>query len=263
MTILDKIIAEKKLEVEDNKNLISIKQLEKRKGFLRTTLSLKEALTRQGSSGIIAEFKRKSPSKGIINNKASVEEVTTGYMNANAAGLSILTDRPFFGGSPIDVIAARELNSIPILRKDFIVDEYQIIEAKAMGADVILLIAAALEEDEIKKLARCAKSLGLEILFEVHTREELDMVIDEVDMVGINNRNLKDFKVDLEHSLKLAEALPNQFVKVSESGIDSVDTIKMLKSHGFQGFLIGENFMKTENPGEACREFINQLKMDD
>jgi indole-3-glycerol phosphate synthase len=261
MTILDKIIAEKYLEVEDNKNLISIKQLEKRKGFLRTPLSLKEALTRQGSSGIIAEFKRKSPSKGIINNKASVEEVTTGYMNANAAGLSILTDRPFFGGSPIDVIAARELNSIPILRKDFIIDEYQIIEAKAMGADVILLIAAALEEDEIKKLARCAKSLGLEILFEVHTRQELDMVIDEVDMVGINNRNLKDFKVDLEHSLKLAEALPNQFVKVSESGIDSVDTIKMLEKHGFQGFLIGENFMKTDNPGEACKEFINQLKI--
>ncbi len=262
MTILDKIIAEKYLEVEDNKNLISIKQLEKRKGFLRTPISLKEALTRQGSSGIIAEFKRKSPSKGIINNKASVEEVTTGYMNANAAGLSILTDRPFFGGSPIDVIAARELNSIPILRKDFIVDEYQIIEAKAMGTDVILLIAAALEEDEIKKLARCAKSLGLEILFEVHTRQELDMVIDEVDMVGINNRNLKDFKVDLEHSLKLAEALPNQFVKVSESGIDSVDTIKMLKSHGFQGFLIGENFMKTDNPGEACKEFIDQLRID-
>jgi indole-3-glycerol phosphate synthase len=259
MTILDKIIAEKYLEVEDNKNLISIKQLEKRKGFLQTPLSLKEALIKQGSSGIIAEFKRKSPSKGIINNKSSVEEVTTGYMNANAAGLSILTDRPFFGGSPIDVIAARELNSIPILRKDFIVDEYQIIEAKAMGADVILLIAAALEEDEIKKLARCAKSLGLEILFEVHTRQELDMVIDEVDMVGINNRNLKDFKVDLEHSLKLAEALPNQFVKVSESGIDSVDTIKMLRSHGFQGFLIGENFMKTDNPGEACKEFINQL----
>lgn len=259
MTILDKIIAEKKLEVEDNKNLISIKQLEKRKGFLRTPLSLKEALTRQGSSGIIAEFKRKSPSKGIINNKASVEEVTTGYMQANAAGLSILTDRPFFGGSPIDVIAARELNSIPILRKDFIVDEYQIIEAKSMGADVILLIAAVLEKDEIKKLTRCAKSLGLEIFFEVHTRQELDMVIDELDMVGINNRNLKDFKVDLEHSLKLAEALPNQFVKVSESGIDSVDTIKMLKNNGFQGFLIGENFMKTENPGEACKEFINQL----
>lgn len=262
MTILDKIIAEKYIEVEENKNLISIRQLEKRKGFLRTPISLKEALTRQGSSGIIAEFKRKSPSKGIINNNASVEEVTKGYMNADAAGLSILTDRPFFGGSPIDVIAARELNSIPILRKDFIVDEYQIIEAKAMGADVILLIAAALEEDEIKKLARCAKSLQLEILFEVHTREELDMVIDEVDMVGINNRNLKDFKVDLEHSLKLAEALPNQFVKVSESGIDSVDTIKMLKSHGFQGFLIGENFMKTDNPGEVCREFINQLRID-
>lgn len=263
MTILDKIIAEKYLEVEENKNLVSTRQLEKRKGFLRTPLSLKEALTRQGSSGIIAEFKRKSPSKGIINNMVSVEEVTTGYMNANAAGLSILTDRPFFGGSPIDVIAAREFNSIPILRKDFIVDEYQIIEAKAMGADVILLIAAALEEDEIKKLARCAKSLHLEILFEVHTRQELDMVIDEVDMVGINNRNLKDFKVDLEHSLKLAEALPNQFVKVSESGIDSVDTIKMLKNNGFQGFLIGENFMKTENPGEACKEFINQLRIDD
>jgi indole-3-glycerol phosphate synthase len=262
MTILDKIIAEKYLEVEENKKLISIKQLEKRKGFLRIPLSLRDSITQKGSSGIIAEFKRKSPSKGIINNSASIEEVSEGYMNAGAAGISILTDRPFFGGTQVDLMAAREINSIPILRKDFIIDEYQIIEAKAMGADAILLIAAALEQDEIIALARCAKSLGLEILFEIHTRQELDMVIDEIDLVGINNRNLKDFKVDLEHSLKLAEALPSQFVKVSESGIDSTFTINMLKNHGFEGFLIGETFMKTENPGEACRKFIEAMRQE-
>jgi indole-3-glycerol phosphate synthase len=260
MTILDKIIAEKYKEVEDIKHLISTRQLEKKKGFLRTPFSLKESLTKHGSSGIIAEFKRKSPSKGIINNTVSVEEVTTGYFDAGVAGLSILTDRNFFGGSPIDIISARDIN-LPILRKDFIVDEYQVIEAKAMGADVILLIAACLEKTTIQNLARCAKSLGLEILLELHAHEELEKIVDEVDMVGVNNRNLKDFKVDLQHSISLAKQLPDKFIKVSESGIDSIDTIKLLKKEGFQGFLIGENFMKTDNPGDACREFIKNLSI--
>lgn len=260
MTILDTIIAEKYREVEAQKAIMPVSQLEKAEIFGRKTISLKDSLTRTGSSGIIAEFKRKSPSKGIINDKVNVEAVTSGYAHAGAAGLSVLTDRPFFGGALVDLMAARHVNRIPILRKDFMVDEYQVVEAKAMGADVILLIAAALELDQIKKLAKCAKSLGLEILFEIHAREELDKIVDEIDMVGVNNRNLKDFKVDIEHSLKLAQELPERFVKVSESGIDSVDTIKYLKNNGFDGFLMGENFMKQHDPGKACEEFIKKLK---
>ncbi|MDP4210147.1 MAG: indole-3-glycerol phosphate synthase TrpC [Bacteroidota bacterium] len=259
MTILDKIIAEKYNEVKVQKAIVSISELEKKDAFKRTCISLKESLTHPGSSGIIAEFKRKSPSKGFINSNVAVEDVTSGYAKAGAAGLSVLTDRQFFGGSLVDLVAARGVNSIPILRKDFMVDEYQIIEAKAMGADVILLIAASLDLPLIKRLASCAKSLGLEILFEIHAQEELEKIVDEVDMVGVNNRNLKDFHVDLEHSLKLAAQLPDKFVKVSESGIDNPDTIKYLRSFGFKGFLIGENFMKQPNPGYACGEFIKQM----
>lgn len=259
MNILDKIVAEKFIEVEAQKRIMSIAKLEKKAAFSRSVFSLKEALTKPGSSGIIAEFKRKSPSKGIINDSVKVEDVTTAYAAAGVAGLSILTDRPFFGGSIIDMVVARELNSIPILRKDFIIDEYQIIEAKAMGADVILLIAAILDAAEIKKLAVCAKNLGLEILFEVHTLEELEKVADEVDMVGVNNRNLKDFMVNIEHSLLLSKQIPDNFVKVSESGLDKPETIKYFRDNGFKGFLIGENFMKQEFPGLACEHFIQQL----
>jgi indole-3-glycerol phosphate synthase len=259
MNTLDKIIIQKRKEVALQKLTIKPGALENGTGFDRTPLSLKDSLLKHGSSGIIAEFKRQSPSKGVINGNVRVEDVTIGYTAAGAAGLSILTDKTFFGGSPVDLIAARNINQIPILRKDFIVDEYQILEARAMGADVILLIAASLTFEEIKKFAKYAKSLKLEILFEIHAQEELDKIVDEIDLVGINNRNLKDFKVDLEHSLKLASKLPDKFVKVSESGIDSTDTIKMLKQHGFQGFLIGENFMKTTDPGKACKEFIQQL----
>ena len=262
MTILDKIIAEKYKEVDAQKRLVSVAQLEKREAFSRPSLSLKASLTRSGSTGIIAEFKRKSPSKGIINDEVRVEDVTFGYANAGAAGLSVLTDRQFFGGSIIDLVAARSVNQIPVLRKDFMVDEYQIIEAKAMGADVILLIAASLDVPLIKKLATCAKSLGLEILFEIHAEEELEKIIDEVDMVGVNNRNLHDFKVDIEHSLRLAAQLPSQFVKVSESGIDNPETIKYLRNNGFRGFLIGENFMKQMDPGAACKDFIKELSID-
>ncbi len=260
MTILDKIIAEKYLEVERQKSLVAVSVLEKKPDFSRICLSLKESLLRPASSGIIAEFKRMSPSKGIINNQTRIEDVTVGYASAGAAGLSVLTDRTFFGGSLVDLIAARKLNAIPLLRKDFMVDEYQIIEAKAMGADVILLIAAALSKAQIKNLASCAKSIGLEILFEIHAQEEIEMIVDEVDMVGVNNRNLKDFKVDIEQSLLLAKQLPDKFVKVSESGIDNIETIKLLKTNGFKGFLIGENFMKHNDPGKECAEFIRGLK---
>jgi indole-3-glycerol phosphate synthase len=260
MTILDKIITEKRIEVEAQKKQVPVETLTKSRYFNRNCISLKDALTSENSSGIIAEYKRKSPSKGIINNTSLVEDVTTGYSEAGAAGLSILTDNQFFGGSVDDILSVRDVINVPILRKDFMVDEYQILEAKSIGADVILLIAACLDLDTIKNLAYCAKAVGLEILLELHAAEELEKIVDVVDMIGINNRNLKDFKVDLEHSLNLASKLPAGAVKVSESGIDNPDTIKMLRSNEFKGFLIGENFMKTSDPALACSDFINKIK---
>ena len=259
MTILDKIIAEKYREVETQKTLVTTKSLEKRVGFTKSVLSMKKAITSNGSSGIIAEFKRRSPSKGTLNNKIRVEDVTAGYASAGAAGLSVLTDRPFFGGSPVDLIAAKELNNIPILRKDFIVDEYQILESKAMGADVILIIASVLDADQIKKFSSLAKSLGMEILFEIHSIEELDKIDLNIDMIGVNNRDLKDFKVDIGNSIELAKYITENFIKVSESGLDNPDKIMQLRNYGYHGFLIGESFMKHEDPGFACREFIEKL----
>jgi indole-3-glycerol phosphate synthase len=261
MTILDKIIEEKYKEVTLQKTLVPVSELKKKIDFERTPVSLKKSLLNPGSSGIIAEFKRRSPSKGAINDSADITDVTKGYISAGVAGLSILTDNQFFGGTVIDLSTARKVDEVPILRKDFMVDEYQVIEAKAIGADAILLIAAVLDEKKIKALSSCAKSLGLEILFEIHTKEELDKIIDDFDLIGINNRNLKDFKVDIQHSIGLAGEIPEKYVKISESGIDNPDTINFLRTHGFKGFLIGENFMKQLNPGKACQEFIKKLKV--
>jgi indole-3-glycerol phosphate synthase len=223
-------------------------------------VSLKNALLKAESSGIIAEFKRKSPSKGIINKDANVEFVTTGYVRAGAAALSVLTDNIYFGGSNNDLLKAREMNVCPILRKEFIIDEYQIYEAKSIGADVILLIAAYLEKQDIMRLASVAKSLQLEVLLELHDESEVEKISSEVDLVGINNRNLKNFNVDIEQSLKLASRIPDNYVKIAESGISSPDEVKNFRKAGFKGFLMGERFMKTENPEKACEEFIKQLK---
>lgn len=257
MNILDKIVARKKEEVAEIKRKYTIQDLEKSFSFHRDTFKLKDFLTDPGKTGIIAEFKRKSPSKGIINDKVSVEQVTTGYAAAGASALSVLTDKDFFMGHDDDLIAARKVNHIPILRKDFMVDEFQIIEAKAIGADIILLIAACLTAKEIKRFAELAKSLGLSTLLEVHGQEELDYSLNEyIDVVGVNNRNLKDFTVSVETSLQLAETIPSEFLKISESAISNPETVKMLKKAGFDGFLIGENFMKTENPEQAMRDFV-------
>ena len=258
MTILDKIIAYKRQEVADNQKNNPISELEKLVYFNDKTKSLIKAI--RTKSGIIAEFKRKSPSKGIINDFSTVKDVVLGYEKAGVSGLSILTDAHFFGGKTQDVIDAKKVTKQPILRKDFIISEYQIIEAKAMGADVILLIAAVLTKDEIKHFTNFAHKLGLEVLFEVHTQEELDKYIPEIKMVGINNRNLKTFKVDFENSIKLSKQLPKDTLKVAESGISDYKNILELKKHGFEGFLIGENFMKTKNPALACTEFIQNLK---
>ncbi|UAM97041.1 indole-3-glycerol phosphate synthase TrpC [Polaribacter litorisediminis] len=262
MTILDKIIAFKKTEIAKIKAEVSVKKLVESPNFDRKVFSLKKSLLEVGSTGIIAEFKRQSPSKGIINDTATIADVTNGYLDANVAAQSILTDTSFFGGSMADLMEARVINQQkPILRKDFIVDGFQIVEAKAIGADVILLIASCLTSQEIKNFGQLATDLGLEVLYEVHTQEDLDKINDlDHKIIGINNRNLKTFKVDLEHSIKLANQIPDTSLKVSESGISDPRIITGLKEYGFQGFLIGENFMKEDNPGEACKEFISQIR---
>ena len=259
MTILDEIIEYKKKEVESCKSLVSIDELKTYDGFKRETLSLKSFLTAKDKTGIIAEFKRQSPSKGIINDKVKVEDVTTGYAQAGASALSVLTDFNFFGGAVDDLLKARAVNNIPILRKDFTVDDYQIYEARAIGADAILLIAACLTPEEVKHFTELAHSLQLEVLLELHAEEELEYVFEGIDVVGVNNRNLKTFEVNLEHSIALAKQLPKEMVRISESGISTVENIQYLKNEGFQGFLIGENFMKTDAPGMAFKEFVNQL----
>ncbi len=259
MNILDKIIEQKRIEVEQRKVITPLEILHSQPLYARPVLSLKQFLSDDTKTGIIAEFKRQSPSKGVINGKADVVDVTTAYTNNGASCLSVLTDEQFFGGSTSDLLRAR-VNNIPILRKDFIVDEYQITEAKAMGADVILLIAACLTPAEVKRLATFAKSLGLEVLLELHAEEELEHICEETEIVGINNRNLKTFEVDIERSLRMAKQIPMDKIKVAESGISSVENIMLFKANGFRGFLIGENFMKEENPGKAFEKFVAGLK---
>ena len=260
MDILEKIIAHKREEVAERKSLFPSKLLEQSIYFEGQTVSLKKYLLREDKSGIIAEFKRQSPSKGVINPHAKVERTTIGYMQAGASALSVLTDKEFFGGSSQDLMTARKFNFCPVLRKDFILDEYQIIEAKSIGADAILLIAAALEPTQLKSLAAFARSLNMEVLMEVHSAEELGPNLNEhLDIVGVNNRNLKTFEVSIETSKALATQIPADFVKISESGISDPASIIELKEHGYQGFLIGETFMKTARPELTAAKFIDRL----
>lgn len=259
MNILDTIIEHKRAEVEKRKNNVSIAELKRSESYGRYTLSLKKFLLDNTKTGIIAEFKRKSPSKGIINAEADVVFVTGTYTSNGASGLSVLTDEEFFGGSTVDLNKAR-VNEIPILRKDFIIDEYQLLESKAMGADVILLIAACLTPHRVKELASFARSLQMEVLLEIHTGEELQHICDEVDLVGVNNRDLRTFSVDINRSVELSRKIPADKIKIAESGIDDVVTIRLLKEAGFKGFLMGERFMKAENPGQAFEQFVEQLK---
>ena len=261
MSILDDIMAFKKKEVQQSKELFPIKLLEQSLYFEGTPVSLKKYLKRPDQAGIIAEFKRKSPSKGVINKHAKVESTSIGYMQAGASGLSILTDQKFFGGKAEDLKTARQFNFCPILRKDFIVDEYQVVEAKSMGADVILLIAACLDTSEIQHLSTLAKSLGMEVLLEVHNPSEIQRSLGpNIDIVGVNNRNLKSFETSIDVSKKLAPLIPHDFIKISESGIDNVAAIAELRQYGYQGFLLGEFFMKQGQPAKACRNFIKELK---
>ncbi len=259
MNILETIIAEKEIEVSRQQVLAPVAVLEQSEFFNRNTFSLKEFLLDETKTGIIAEFKRKSPSKGIINDRSDVIEVTKAYTTNGASCLSVLTDEIFFGGTAGDLKSAR-VNNIPILRKDFIIDEYQIVEARAMGADVILLIAACLSPQRVKELASFAKTLQLEVLLEIHNEDELQHICDATEIVGINNRDLKTFTVDINRSIELGKKIPAGKLKIAESGINNTDTICTFKNAGFHGFLIGENFMKEADPTIAFAEFVKQLK---
>lgn len=259
MNILDKIIFDKRQEVALKKTLIPISQLENSVLFGSRTQSLSKLL-RNSPTGIIAEHKRRSPSKSEISSRFTVEEVVRGYESAGVCGISVLTDGKYFGGSLDDLLLARASVHVPLLRKEFIVSEYQILEAKAHGADAILLIAAVLTQSEIKNFSEFAQSLALEVLLEVHNLDELQQsIVPSLDLIGVNNRNLKTFEVNLDLSRELAVHIPRDFVKISESGISSIAAIKELQPYGYEGFLIGENFMKTDNPGQTAQEFISKL----
>ncbi|MCB0654328.1 MAG: indole-3-glycerol phosphate synthase TrpC [Saprospiraceae bacterium] len=261
MTILDKIIVQKRKEVENGKQNLPVATLVNSPLFHRSIFSMKKGLEEAPGAGIIAEFKRKSPSKGLINGHAVVEDVTTAYIAAGAIGLSVLTDVEFFGGSNENLLRARQANNSPILRKEFIVDEYQLLEARALGADAILLIAECLDKKQVFQLAKFAKELGLEVLMEIHSEDQLEKLNPYLDMVGVNNRNLKDFSVSIDTSLDLFDKIPDDFVKISESGLDNARAIATLSDAGFRGFLIGEYFMKQEDPGLACKTLIEDVSI--
>ena len=257
MNILDKIVEHKKQEISVSKSKVSLENLKDSEFFGRKTISLKESL--KTKSGIIAEFKRKSPSKGMINDKKSPIEVVSDYEKFGACGISILTDSEFFGGNFSDILEVRNNINIPILRKDFMIDEYQFYEAKSIGADVVLLIASCLSPNQVLEFTELAHELKMEVLLEIHTEEELKHFNKNIDLVGINNRNLKNFEVDLQHSVDLKNLLPKETLSVAESGIYSVESFKFLKEKGFDGFLMGEYFMKNKNPGKAFEEFILEV----
>lgn len=261
MNILETIVARKKEEVAERKRLKEISAIRNDPYYSRQSISLVARLSAPGASGIIAEFKRKSPSKGIINDQLDPVEVVKAYQDAGASAVSILTDEYFFGGADQDLLRARPFLDIPILRKEFIVDEYQVHEAKAMGADLILLIAACLTTDAVAHLSILSRSLGMEVLLELHDEDELAHVCETVDLVGINNRSLKTFDVNIERSLRMAAQLPKGKLKVAESGIDDAAQVKMFSENGYNAFLIGENFMKTNDPGMALRSFRNDIQL--
>ncbi len=260
MNILDKIIESKRRSLKEKKDWFSIKKLEASPFYDRDCESLAQRLNESSTTGIIAEFKRRSPSKGVINDKVKIEEVVSAYETYGAVGISILTDEEYFGGSNEELMKARKIVDIPLLRKDFIIDEYQVVEAKSIGADIILLIAACLTPAEVKRLAAIARELGLETLLELHEEKELEHICDDIDLIGINNRDLKTFEVDIERSLRMSEKIPTNKIKIAESGISSVENIRLFKENGFKGFLIGENFMKEADPGKAFEKFVNKLK---
>ena len=260
MKILDKIVEDKKIEINKLLSNSSISKLENSHLFSRKCISLKESI-KNNNSGIICEFKRRSPSNQNINYISSLSDVVSGYEEAGAAGLSILTNKKYFDGDTQDIIDIRDISNLPILRKEFIISEYQVIEAKSIGSDAILLIASILSEKEIIGYSSLAKSIGLEVLLEIHSEDELYKISgDNIDIVGVNNRNLDTLEIDLNNSIELYEKIPSKFFKISESGISEVESILKLKEVGYNGFLIGEKFMKTRNPMESAYDFIKKIE---
>jgi len=259
MNILEKIVLEKRNQVTEEKQLFPTQLLEKSIHFNSKCVSLKKYLLREDKTGIIAEIKKSSPAKGILNSTCNVEKLSIGYMQAGASALSVLTDKKFFGGSNADLAIARKFNYCPILRKDFVIDEYQIIEAKSIGADAILLIASILSKEEIESFTNLAQQLGMEVILEIHNENELDKICPALNVIGVNNRNLETMTIDISTSIKLANKIPKEFTKISESGIESTETIQTLKSHGYQGFLIGSHFMKHPQPQLACADLITEI----
>jgi indole-3-glycerol phosphate synthase len=259
MNILDKIVVQKKIEIEIAKQRYPIKDLQRSELYKRSCISLSDSLKDGLSLGIIAEYKRESPSKGLINiHQNTAKDVAIEYQNSGASAMSVLTDRVFFGAEEEDILLARANCKLPILRKEFIIDAYQVYESKAMGADIILLIGAILSKRKSKELSTIAHDLGMEILYEIHDEKEIELIPDDVEMVGINNRDLKYFKVDFERSMRMFDQLPKDQLKIAESGISDFNTVIDLKRKGFNGFLIGETFMKTKTPGITCGKFIQK-----
>ena len=261
MDILEKIVAHKREEIAHAKLSLPLEKLKENVESIikRQVPSMSQALL-MSETGIIAEFKRKSPSKGWIKQNANIRVIPNGYQEAGAAAISILTDASFFGGSNVDLVIARKRNiAIPILYKNFVIDEYQLYEAALCGASAVLLIAACLTIERCAELMHTAHNLGLEVLLEMHDENELKYAELQPDLCGINNRNLGSFVTDVQNSFLLAELLPKDAVKVSESGISNPDTVRALRQAGFRGFLIGENFMKTPDPGLALQQFVSQL----
>lgn len=260
MTILEKILVNKKRELKESSGKVTVKEFETMEFFIRDCISLSDSISDMRRTSIVAEFKRKSPSKGFINTSASVEEVTTGYSRHGASGISVLTDHDFFGGNIYDLALTRSHVQTPILRKDFIIDEYQVLESKAFGADAILLIAAALDQEQFNSLSRLARSFGLQVLLEVHKEQELDYINEYVSIVGVNNRDLKTLKVDTGISMGLAGKISGDLVKISESGISSHSIMRELKEAGYNGFLIGEKFMCGPDPVRSFHDFVKTIK---
>lgn len=257
--MLQKIVAHKKEEVASRKQSKPLAELKKSKLYDRECNRLSERLQDERESGVIAEFKRKSPSKQSINLDADLSKVVSGYVAGGASAISVLTDEHFFGGSDDYLRGAREIApTTPLLRKDFIIDEYQIHEAKAIGADIILLIAEILTAAEIDQFAAIARSLGMDVLMELHSESHLAKLSEHVTLLGINNRDLDTFEVDYDRSMKLYDQLPDGIPKIAESGLSDPQKVAMLYQHGFRGFLIGEHFMKTDDPGRECQQMIQE-----
>lgn len=257
--ILEKIVQHKRAMLPLRKGLMPTAVLERYPYFERKCLPLSDGLLSASRTGIIAEFKRKSPSKGVLNADADPVQVAKAYEANGASAVSVLTDDHFFGGSADDLMSVREAVSLPLLRKDFVIDEYQLLEAKAWGADIVLLIAACLTPAEVRSLSLSARTLGMQVLLELHAEEEIGHVCEHTELIGINNRDLRTFEVDVDRSLRMAGRLPADSVKVAESGIHSAEQVHRFRDNGFHGFLMGEQFMKAEDPGEAFREFVSTL----